>query len=78
MSVLFHLRNAFALGRLAMYAADKDGVFVLEDGLRKNGEFVVRSRMILKKSTLIKWIDILECKDDRAKKLCEAQSKKEK
>lgn len=78
MSVLYHIRNAFAHGRLAMYAADKDVVFVLEDGLRKNGEFVVRSRMILRKSTLIKWIDILECKDDRAKKLCEAQSKKEK
>lgn len=70
MSVLYHIRNAFAHGRLAMYdAAEKDVIFVLEDGMKKNGEFVVRSRMILKKSTLIKWIDILECKDDSAKVL---------
>jgi hypothetical protein len=77
MSVLYHIRNAFAHGRLAMYdSAEKDVIFVLEDGIKKNGEFVVRSRMILKKSTLIKWIDILECQDNAAKKLCQSQDSK--
>ena len=71
MSVLYHIRNSLAHGRLAMYGAGKEIVLVLEDGVKKNGEFQVRSRMILKKSTLISWIDILECKIDKAKQLCE-------
>lgn len=72
MSVLYHIRNAFAHGRLAMYESrdDEDIWFVLEDGIKRNGEFLVRSRMILKKSTLLKWIDILECKCIEAKNLC--------
>ena len=59
------LRNALAHGRLAMYPLgdETDIVFALEDGIKRNGEFQVRSRMILKKSTLLKWIDIIEKKE---------------
>lgn len=62
LSICYHIRNAFAHGRLAMYDFEngKDIVFVLEDGIKKNGEFQVRSRMVLKKSTLIKWMQILK------------------
>ncbi|MDD5905751.1 MAG: hypothetical protein PUC60_03940 [Clostridiales bacterium] len=62
LSICYHIRNAFAHGRLAMYDYEngKDIVFVLEDGVKKNGEFQVRSRMVLKKSTLIKWMLILK------------------
>lgn len=62
LSICYHIRNAFAHGRLAMfdYNNGQDVVFVLEDGLKKNGEFQVRSRMILKKSTLKKWMDIIK------------------
>lgn len=72
MSVLYHIRNALAHGRLAMYEVEnsKDIVFALEDGVKRNNTYYVRARMILKKSTLIKWIDILECKTEEAKKLC--------
>ena len=35
-------------------------MFVLEDGVKKSGEFQVRSRMVLKKSTLIKWMQVLK------------------
>ena len=72
MSVLYHIRNAFAHGRLAMYEVEnsEDIVFVLEDGVKRNNIYYVRARMILKKSTLIKWIDILECKTKEAKELC--------
>ncbi len=47
-----------------MYSTDNpvEIVFVLEDGMKCNGEFQVRSRMILKKSTLLSWIDIIEQK----------------
>lgn len=60
MSILKHIRNSFAHGRLAMYECGKDDVmFVLEDGVPKSTYFQVRSRMIIKKSTLLKWIDII-------------------
>ncbi len=62
LSVCYHIRNAFAHGRLAMYDFDngKDIIFALEDGVKKNGEFQVRSRMMLKKSTLVNWMKILK------------------
>ena len=61
LSVFSHIRNSLAHGRLAMYPGDNDDiVFAFEDGLKRNGAFYIRSRMILKKSTLLKWIDIIE------------------
>ena len=62
LSICYHIRNSFAHGRLAMYDYEngKDIVFALEDGVKKNGEFQVRSRMVLKKSTLLKWMNILK------------------
>ena len=60
MNIFLHIRNSLAHGRLAMYKCGKDDVMlVLEDGVPKNKYFEVRSRMILKKSTLLKWIDII-------------------
>lgn len=37
-------------------------MFALEDGikLKNDDKFQVRARMILKKSTLLKWIEIIE------------------
>jgi len=65
MAVFYHIRNALAHGRLAMYPINDgaDIMFALEDGVKRNGEFQVRSRMLLKKSTLLKWIDIIEQKE---------------
>lgn len=60
MAVFYHIRNALAHGRLAMYKYGEDIVFVLEDGVKKGDKFQVRSRMVLKKSTLLKWIEIIE------------------
>ena len=62
MSVLYHIRNAFAHGRLAMYPDNDsdDIIFVLEDGIKKKGDFQVRSRMVLKRTTLKKWMDIIK------------------
>ena len=62
LAVCYHIRNALAHGRLAMYPISNstDIVFVLEDGVKKGTNFQVRSRMILKRSTLLKWIDIIE------------------
>ena len=60
LSICYHIRNALAHGRLAMYERNNEIIFALEDGIKKQNKFHVRSRMILKKSTLLKWIDIVE------------------
>ena len=61
LSICYHIRNAFAHGRLAMYqCAGDDIMFALEDGIKRNEKFEVRSRMILRKSTLKAWMDIIK------------------
>ena len=60
LSICNHIRNSLAHGRFSIYDSEHGDVYVMEDGVKRNGKFQVRSRMILKKSTLISWIDILE------------------
>ena len=74
LAVFYHIRNALAHGRLAMYPIkdEEDIMFVMEDGIKKNGDFYVRSRMILRKSTLLSWIDIIERKVENQS--CPAES----
>lgn len=61
-SVFYHIRNAFAHGRLNIVEADNECFFVLEDVLppSKNGEKKLSARMIIKKQTLLNWIEIIE------------------
>ncbi len=59
-SICRHIRNSLAHGRFAIYKDNHHGdIFVMEDGVKKDGKIEVRARMILKKSTLITWINIL-------------------
>lgn len=62
MSIFYHLRNALAHCRLNMVDVQGECVFILEDVCPgKNTEsLIVSARMILKKSTLLKWIDLIE------------------
>lgn len=62
LSVFYHLRNAFAHCRLNMVDVDGDCVFILEDVQPKRNSISLKvsARMILRKSTLLKWIDIIE------------------
>ena len=64
MSVFYHIRNAFAHGRLNIFDVNGDCTFVLEDVNSRmknsNGDIAVSARMILKKQTLLSWIDIIE------------------
>ncbi len=61
-SVFWHLRNCFAHCRLNMTQVDGECVFILEDGVPKKGSDLLRlsARMIIRKSTLLKWIDLIE------------------
>lgn len=62
LSVFYHIRNSLAHGRLNMVNYNKECIFVLEDGSieRKSGQFKVSARMILRKRTLLNWIEIIE------------------
>lgn len=62
MSVFYHLRNSFAHCRLNMVDVDGECVFILEDVQpnQKSDQLKVSARMVIKKSTLLKWIDIIE------------------
>jgi hypothetical protein len=56
LSLLKHIRNAFAHGRFALFNVNGD-VFAFED---KNSSGKISSRIIIKMSTLLKWIEIIE------------------
>ena len=60
MSVFYHLRNAFAHCRLNMLDVDGECVFILEDVAPGRGQKKVSARMILRRSTLLNWIDLIE------------------
>ena len=62
LSLFRHIRNAFSHGRINMHEmADGDLMFIFEDIGRKKPEGIpVSARMLLRKSTLLKWIDIIE------------------
>lgn len=62
LSVFYHLRNAFAHCRLNMVDVDGECVFVLEDVIneKKTSTLKLSARMIIKKSTILNWIDVIE------------------
>lgn len=62
LSVFYHIRNAFAHCRLNMIDVDGECVFVLEDVQPKKNadQLKVSARMILRKSTLLRWIELIE------------------
>ena len=65
LSVFYHLRNAFAHCRLNMVDVDGECVFILEDVVRSKDKNKISARMILRKSTLLKWIDIIESGEEK-------------
>lgn len=71
MSVFYHIRNAFAHCRLNMVEVDGECVFILEDvqPTRNINQLKVSARMILRKSTLIKWIDLIEKGESKYSKM---------
>lgn len=60
----FHIRNSLAHGRFNVIKYNREEIFLFEDiGSRKDKktkEYPLSARMILKKSTLLKWITIIE------------------
>ena len=65
MSLFYHIRNALAHGRLAMFPAKKgDITLVMEDGKQVGKEsddkFEVSARIVINKSSLLKIIELLK------------------
>ena len=62
LALFIHIRNVLAHGRIKISGAGDESVFFMEDCqyIPDKKRYVVSARMILKKSTLIKWIDIIE------------------
>ena len=68
MSVFYHIRNAFAHGRFDLRRLNDEEYYILEDVQKDKGALKVSARMILKKRTLINWIDIIEGGEKEYKK----------
>ena len=60
LSIFKHIRNALAHGRFVMYPIGEDFMFVLESVDNSRQGLVVKARMILRASTLIKWMNIVK------------------
>lgn len=65
MSLFYHIRNALAHGRIAMYPTKNgDITFVMEDGKQKGKDaddrFEVSARIVINKSSLLKVIELLK------------------
>ena len=56
-SIFCHIRNSLAHGRFQIYKRNDIVLYVFED-CKKNG--LLTARMILKESTLLKWIEIIQ------------------
>lgn len=71
MDLLHHIRNSFAHGRFAVKRKNKEYYIYFEDVTTINGVkgLVVNARICLKKSTMIRWLDVFEKKNDIAKEL---------
>lgn len=59
-SILIHIRHAFAHGRWTVRKLNSEIVFYFESGVPVREDFKVRSRMVLKYSTLKEWMRIIK------------------
>ena len=60
MSLFKHIRCAFAHGRVGVKKTDQESMYLMEDGWPYKGRLKVSARMVLKKSTLLNWIKIIQ------------------
>lgn len=72
-SLLSHIRNSFAHGRLSFYNINNEIYVAMEDLVGSN---LVSARMILSKSTLMKWKKTIEDGPEIAKTIVKQQKRK--
>ena len=78
LDLLHHIRNSIAHGRFtAKKVPRKEDYYIfMEDVHPENGFYRVNARMIIKKSTLLKWIAFFQCETEEAKTLRQDLSKR--
>lgn len=59
LSIFKHIRNALAHGRFMIYPSGEDMIFVMESVDHSNKTLVVKARMVLRASTMLKWMEII-------------------
>lgn len=59
LSIFKHIRNSLAHGRFMMYPSGNDTILVMESVDHNNKELVVKARMVLRASTMLKWMEII-------------------
>lgn len=71
MDLFHHIRNSFAHGRFSVKRKNKEYYIYFEDvtTINKVKGLVVNARICLKKSTMVRWLDTFEKKNDEAKEL---------
>ena len=65
LSLFYHIRNAIAHGRFSIVSNENESVLIMEDVTNKrkwmdNEKKTCSARMVLRISTLLKWIDYIE------------------
>lgn len=55
-SLFYHIRNSIAHGRFDIIKKETGNIFIMEDVNKEN----ISARMVLKESTLLNWIKIIE------------------
>lgn len=60
LSIFKHIRNSFAHGRFVMYSLGDDTMFVMESVDNSRQGLVLKARLVLRASTLIRWMEIIK------------------
>ena len=60
LSIFKHIRNSLAHGRFVMYPIGDDTMFVMESVDNSRQGLVLKARMVLRASTLIRWMEIIK------------------
>ena len=60
LSIFKHIRNSLAHGRFVMYSLGDDTMFVMESVDNSRQGLVLKARMVLRASTLIRWMEIIK------------------
>lgn len=55
-SLFYHIRNSLAHGRFDIAKRKEDNIYIMEDVNKK----CISARMVIKESTLLNWIEIIE------------------
>lgn len=68
LEIFRHIRNAIAHLRFDIRNTELGTFFIFEDGSKNGKKFEVKARMILKKETLLKWIEWIKTGTEEVKK----------